>query len=329
MSELRELRYLVTIVDEGQMSKAASKLHVAQPALSHTVRKLEKTYGVSLLERHARGVRVTPQGAEFVAKARAVLAQADDLEAMAKAWATPASTEIVLGALPMSLAIIEPLLARLAATHPHVRVSFRQLDFTMQRVELRRGHIDVEIACPLPGPNEFEVIELARVQRVAWLASDHTLAARSQLTMDQVRDLPVPGRHPDVPEDWWDELFCRRQRTQPPRAVDRQPRSPEEIWPLVVSGEAISISPQYVAGHFPGAVHNPHYRRRTRIGRLAPPPGGPTARDKSHRRGRNRVPSSTPSRRHRGHSIVRGPSLALDPTCSTRRTPGRLLPAGE
>jgi DNA-binding transcriptional LysR family regulator len=247
----------VTIVDEGQMSKAAKKLHVAQPALSHTVRKLEQAYGVSLLERHARGVRVTPQGAEFVAKARAVLSQADDLEAMAKTWAMPAHTELVLGALPMSLAIIEPLLARLAAAHPHVRVTFRQLDFAAQRAELRRGHIDVELTCPLPTSNEFEMIELARVQRVAWLASDHPLAKQSQLTMDQVRDLPVPGRHPDVPEDWWDELFCQRQRTEPPRVADRQPRSPEEIWPLVTSGEAISISPQYVVGHFPGAVSIP------------------------------------------------------------------------
>jgi DNA-binding transcriptional LysR family regulator len=257
LSDLRELRYLVTIVDEGQMSKAAKKLHVAQPALSHTVRKLEQAYGVSLLERHARGVRVTPQGAEFVAKARAVLAEADELEAIAKAWATPARTELVLGALPMSLAIIEPLLARLAAAHPDVRVTFRQLDFAAQRAELRRGHIDVEITCPLPTSNEFAVIELARVGRVAWLASNHPLATQSQLTMDQVRDLPVPGRHPDVPEDWWDEIFCRRQRTEPPRAVDRQPRSPEEIWPLITSGEAISISPQYVVGHFPGAVSIP------------------------------------------------------------------------
>lgn len=200
---------------------------------------------------------MTPQGAEFVAKARAVLSQADDLEAMAKAWTTTAPTEVVLGALPMSLAIIEPLVAGLAAAHPHVRVSFRVLDFTTQRAELRRGHIDVEIACPMTTSNEFGVIELARVPRVVWLASDHALAKQSQLTMEQVRDLPVPGRHPDVPEEWWDELFCKRQRIKPPRSVDRRPRSPEEIWPLVASGEAISISPQYVAGHFPGAVPIP------------------------------------------------------------------------
>src|ERR1700752_3819579 len=169
------------------MSAAAAKLHVAQPALSHAIRKLERTYGVSLLERHARGVRPTPEGAQVVAKARAIVAQADDLDAMTKRWTAAEDSEGGLGVLPMSLPIIEPLLASVRRQYPTIRVVLRQLDFTTQLAELRRGRIDVEIACPAPEHGEFAVIEVGRVERDVYLHADHALARESAVTVEQLR----------------------------------------------------------------------------------------------------------------------------------------------
>ncbi len=71
--DLRQFLYFVTVVEEGQITRAATRLHVAQPALSQAIAKLEDSVGVRLLERHARGVTPTPAGAAFLEKARAAL----------------------------------------------------------------------------------------------------------------------------------------------------------------------------------------------------------------------------------------------------------------
>ena len=73
MDRLRQLLHLVTIAEEGQMTRAARRLEVAQPALSHAIGQLESHLGDELLERHSRGVRLTSAGQAFLAKARRLL----------------------------------------------------------------------------------------------------------------------------------------------------------------------------------------------------------------------------------------------------------------
>ncbi|MGW2995209.1 LysR family transcriptional regulator [Streptomyces sp. NPDC001193] len=77
MTTLRQLEYLVTIVDTGSFTRAAELLHVTQPALSHQVRALERDAGGPLLERLPRAVRLTPMGRAMLPHARAALADAE------------------------------------------------------------------------------------------------------------------------------------------------------------------------------------------------------------------------------------------------------------
>src|SRR5205823_11580748 len=85
-----QLRYFVTVADEGQMTRAARKLHVAQPALSHAIAQLEAELGIELLQRHARGVSLTPAGEAFLVKARTALAAGTEAEQTAKSLARAA-----------------------------------------------------------------------------------------------------------------------------------------------------------------------------------------------------------------------------------------------
>ena len=68
-----QLRYFVTVAEEGQITRAAKKLYIAQPALSQAIAQLESELGLQLLERHAKGVRLTAAGEAFLEKARAVV----------------------------------------------------------------------------------------------------------------------------------------------------------------------------------------------------------------------------------------------------------------
>src|SRR5436189_4290038 len=76
--ELRHLRYFIGVAEEENVSRAALKLHVSQPALSRQIRDLEEELGFPLLKRSAKSVRLTEAGRAFLTEARAVLARAED-----------------------------------------------------------------------------------------------------------------------------------------------------------------------------------------------------------------------------------------------------------
>ena len=77
--ELRQLRYLESVARHGHFTRAAAELHVAQSAVSHQVRRLERELRVELLERTTRSVELTPAGRVAVARAQAALAEADGI----------------------------------------------------------------------------------------------------------------------------------------------------------------------------------------------------------------------------------------------------------
>ena len=69
--ELHHLRYFVVVAEEGHVSRAAGRLHIAQPSLSAQIRYLEEQLGVQLFLRHPRGMQLTPAGKAFLEPARA------------------------------------------------------------------------------------------------------------------------------------------------------------------------------------------------------------------------------------------------------------------
>src|SRR6201989_2125711 len=77
MLSMRALECLVTIVEQGSLTKAAAALHMSQPALSHQIAAIERELGTPVIERLPRGVRPTAAGLAAAAEARTALAAAD------------------------------------------------------------------------------------------------------------------------------------------------------------------------------------------------------------------------------------------------------------
>src|SRR6266853_863710 len=98
--ELRHLRYFIGVAEEENVSRAALKLHVSQPALSRQIRDLEDEIGFSLLERTAKSVRLTEAGRAFLDNARALLQNADEAVTKARAVAGAEPTELHVGYSP-------------------------------------------------------------------------------------------------------------------------------------------------------------------------------------------------------------------------------------
>src|SRR2546426_10025297 len=131
--ELRHLRYFIGVAEEENVSRAALKLHVSQPALSRQIRDLEEELGFLLLERSAKSVRLTEAGRAFLTEARAVLQRAENAVKAARAIATGGSGEIHVGYAPSLTARMLPQTLRAFQSElPNVRV--RLHDFSPEEM---------------------------------------------------------------------------------------------------------------------------------------------------------------------------------------------------
>src|SRR5437762_6393622 len=106
--ELRHLHYFIGVGEEENVSRAALKLHVSQPALSRQIRDLEGELGFPLFERSAKSVRLTEAGRAFLGESRAVLRRAEEAVQAARAIATGGRGELHVGYAPSPTARILP-----------------------------------------------------------------------------------------------------------------------------------------------------------------------------------------------------------------------------
>src|SRR6476661_2151465 len=148
------LRYFVTVADEGQITRAASKLHIAQPALSQAISQLENELGIELLIRHARGVSLTLAGEIFLPKARAALAADAEAALTAQSLARAAGEKIEIGyaGAPPAMKVPE-LFTALQQTHPGAHISFREMPFPAGPTADWLGDLDVAL-CHLPAEDQ-------------------------------------------------------------------------------------------------------------------------------------------------------------------------------
>ena len=98
--DLRWIRAFASVAHHGSFIAAADALHLSQPALGLQVRKLEQRIGVTLLERHARGARMTSAGKAFLAHAEAIMQLVTEAEQAMRYYAGPRARKLTVGAAP-------------------------------------------------------------------------------------------------------------------------------------------------------------------------------------------------------------------------------------
>ena len=149
---LKQLQYLTALHQHGHFGRAAEVVNVTQSTLSAGLRELETLLGTVLVERTARVTRFTPLGERIVAKAYAVLREADELAKMARAAGKPLGGELRLGVIPTVAPFLLPrLLPELRSGFPDLKLFLRE-DLTATACEnLARGQLDcVLLALPYP-----------------------------------------------------------------------------------------------------------------------------------------------------------------------------------
>ena len=189
MLEHRQLRYFTAVAEELNFSRAADRLHMAQPPLSVAIRKLERELGTELLTRTTREVRLTEAGATFLAGARRVL---DELEHAVLAAQRTAAGE--LGSLRLAFSSATryetlPTLGRAFRTsHPDVKLLTKEMWNANIVPAIRSGAVDAAL-CTCPEPSAEMVCETVRSESiVALLPTSHPLAARDELVLSELRN---------------------------------------------------------------------------------------------------------------------------------------------
>jgi DNA-binding transcriptional LysR family regulator len=240
-----QLLYFVTVAEEGRMTRAAAKLHVAQPALSRSIAQLESDLGLQLFERHSRGVTLTPAGATFLEKARLALAAYADAAETAHSLARAAAGEIELGFVGFPIRLQAPdLLDAFAAARPHVDFRFHELQFPSRSTASWLGQVDIALSYQPPADPDVRAQALRAEPRVVLAPKGHPLAKRSELTVAEVLDETFLGVAPSVEPAWagfW-SLDDHRGNPAPHLTAGRASNS-HEMFAMIAEGRAITTVP--------------------------------------------------------------------------------------
>lgn len=182
---LQQLRDLMAVVEHGGFRAAARALHVSQGGLTKSLARFEKEHGVSLIERHAKGVILTPQGEEFVRYARSVLFEANRTEEWLRRGREPRAPCVRLGvSIEPTLKFVPAVLADFRRVQPDVTLKLKQSVATELVAGVRDNRLEFAVTrIPLHfDASDMHVDVLIETESVVVGRSNHPLASATELS---------------------------------------------------------------------------------------------------------------------------------------------------
>jgi LysR family hydrogen peroxide-inducible transcriptional activator len=186
---LQELRYLAAVAEYRHFGRAAEACNVSQPTLSSQIRKLEDELGVMLIERTNKRVEMTPVGSQILIHAQRALAEAGQMEAVARAARDPLVGPLKLGVIPTLAPYLMPLILKpLRQSYPGLTIELWE-DQTRSLIDSLRNHkLDAALLATPPGASEITEIALFKEPLLAALPLDHRLAAAGTVSEEALAE---------------------------------------------------------------------------------------------------------------------------------------------
>jgi DNA-binding transcriptional LysR family regulator len=184
--DLRQLNAFVTIVSVGSLGRAAEALHVTQPALSRTVRRLEQQVDSPLFERHSKGMQLTAIGSALLPHATLLLREAENATEEINAMRGLARGTIRVGAVGAIASLILPLaIEGVLKAWPQLTVSVMEGVWDRLAEGLVKHEIDLALSATTETPDEIEAIPDCRWQDRSNIvaATGHPLRRKRKLTL--------------------------------------------------------------------------------------------------------------------------------------------------
>jgi DNA-binding transcriptional LysR family regulator len=184
MLELRHLRYFVAVAEELNFSRAAERLHMAQPPLSAAIRQLEQDLGTELLARTTREVRLTEAGRAFLEGARRTLAELDLARRQAqRAGAGEIGNLRVAFSWSARFETLPAIGRAFRASHPDVALLTEEMWNARMLAALRSGAIDVAVSLCPEIARELDYLPIRAEPVIALLSQSHPLAGADEIEL--------------------------------------------------------------------------------------------------------------------------------------------------
>ena len=187
--ELRQLRYMVALAEERSFTRAAEREHIAQPALSQQIQRLEQEVGLALVERTTRRVTITEAGELLVARARRILVELASAREELQSLSGIQTGHVVVGAMhTMGPVDISAALASFHERHPLVELTVREHQSDELADLLRADRLDLAFLSVTERieSHGLALHQLLSEELVATVPRDHPLASRKRLKMTEL-----------------------------------------------------------------------------------------------------------------------------------------------
>jgi DNA-binding transcriptional LysR family regulator len=259
-ASIRQLRDFVAVASASSFTRAALESHIAQPALTHQIRRLENELGVTVFVRGPRGVTLTADGEELLAQAKTVLGEYDSLRELAGRLRRRAVGSLRIGFLAQGPGeLLYEALRAFSVERPTIQVALQPFGFEDCFMGITRGLTDVGFSMgALDEHEEVAAAPLFQESMVVAMATDHPLAGRNRLHISEVLSQPLftdvhpPGRY----RDYWDAMAYREGRA--PTVINRAATHDEWLEALRLC-HGVSFCPQSTPAYYPrpGLVYIP------------------------------------------------------------------------
>ncbi len=279
--ELQQLAYFVAVVEEANFTRAAARVHVAQPGVSAQIRRLERELGQPLLDRSARSVRLTEAGAAVLPYARAALAAVtgarlavDELTGLLRGHVTIGT---VTGAHTVDL---PKLLATYHDDHPAVEITLTEDNSDRLVAALREGRLDAAIiALGATPPSDLHFHVVAEDAIAAAVSHRDELAARSHIALTALQDRTLICLPPGSGIRSHLDTACAAAGIEP--RISFEASTPTALADLAAYGLGVAILPATVATGrrdlHPLTITEPELRSRLAFASSSAGPTSPAA----------------------------------------------------
>ncbi|SAK52061.1 transcriptional regulator CatR [Caballeronia temeraria] len=247
--ELRHLRYFVAVAEERNFTRAAERLHIAQPPLSRQIQQLEETLGVQLFERNSRPLKLTETGKFFYSHAVQLLAQTAELESMTRRVGN-IERSLSVGFVGSTLyGMLPKIIRRFRDENTTVELSLHEMSTMDQIRALKDGRIDVGFGRIRHEDANIRRVVLREEQLIVALPVGHPLSlAKPVLSLrDLVNETLIIFPKAPRPSYADQVLAAFQDRALAPRKT-YEVRELQIALGLVAAGEGISVVPSSVHG---------------------------------------------------------------------------------
>ena len=253
--ELRQLRYFVAVAEEGNISRAAKRIFLTQPALSRQIKALEQEVGQCLLERQAHSIRLTPFGEALLREGRELLRHAD--EALERVRSAGRGLRLRVGYAPsLAAGILSVAVANFTQAHQNAHVELSDMSTAEMLAGLENDKIDAAL-CVGQLERQSRGLKWTRLASVPWrLAVNraHPLARKAKVTPRELAGERLLAYCQRGYPEYWEILtkWLEAQGQRPSILGDYD--GAENLMAAVESGLGVALVTSQMARLFPNRV---------------------------------------------------------------------------